>query len=208
MGGRVTMPAAEEVLPGRSIEMPLRNEHPLLGVGLRGPFPPNTELAVFGMGCFWGAERAFWRAHEVVCTAVGYGGGTTPNPTYEEVCSGLTGHTELVAVWFDPGKCSFKDLLKTFWERHNPTEGMRQGNDIGTQYRSAIFWTNPTQQEAAESTKSSFQRALSERGLPAITTEIAKHDVFFYAEDYHQQYLHKNPNGYCGLRGTGVSCAI
>lgn len=174
---------------------------------LRGPFPPGTERAVFGLGCFWGAERKFWRLGEgVVTTAVGYAGGTTPNPTYEEVCTGRTGHVETVLVAFDPARVSYASLLRTFWESHDPTQGMRQGNDVGAQYRSVIFCYSDEQLRQAEASKRAYQEALTARGFGAITTEIAPAPPFYYAEDYHQQYLAKNPSGYCGLGGTGVAC--
>jgi peptide-methionine (S)-S-oxide reductase len=199
-------PAA--ALPGREQAMPLPARHEVLGTPLAGPFPDGVDTAVFGMGCFWGAERIFWQADGVYTTAVGYAGGLTPNPTYEEVCSGRTGHTEAVLVAFDTATTSYEEMLKLFWEGHDPTEGMRQGNDVGTQYRSAIYWRNEAQRIAAEASRDAYQRMLSQAGHGEITTEIARAGPFYYAEDYHQQYLAKNPAGYCGLGGTGVSCPI
>jgi peptide-methionine (S)-S-oxide reductase len=193
-------------LPGRSAPMPVPAHHFVNGAPLQPPFPAGTEEAIFGLGCFWGAERLFWKMAGVISTSVGYAGGYTPNPTYEEVCSGRTGHAEVVRVIFDPARIRYADLLKAFWERHDPTQGMRQGNDIGTQYRSVIFYTADAQRVAAEATRESYQRGLAERGLGRITTEILPAPTFFYAEDYHQQYLAKNPDGYCGLGGTGVTC--
>ena len=203
------LPAAEEALPGRAVrpfQVPAR--HAVLGTPIEGPFPAGTEIAYFGLGCFWGAERAFWTLDGVYSTAVGYQGGHTPNPTYEEVCSGLTGHTEAVQVVYDPARVSYRELLKVFWESHDPTQGFRQGNDVGTQYRSAVYVTSPEQQAAAEETREAFQRVLHDGRFGDITTEIAPAGPFYYAEDYHQQYLHKVPNGYCGLGGTGMSCPI
>jgi peptide-methionine (S)-S-oxide reductase len=188
--------------------MPVPARHEVLGTPLKGPFPEGVETAVFGLGCFWGAERIFWEAPGVYTTAVGYAGGFTPNPTYEEVCSGRTGHTEAVLVAFNVEQASFEDMLKLFWEGHDPTQGMRQGNDAGTQYRSALYWRGETQRAAAEASRESYQTRLKEQGYGEITTEIAEAGPFYYAEDYHQQYLAKNPNGYCGLGGTGVSCPI
>ena len=199
----------EEALPGRArrpFAVPAR--HTVLGTPLEGPFPEHLEVAVFGLGCFWGAERIFWRIDGVWSTAVGYAGGFTPHPTYDEVCSGLTGHTEAVQVVFDPAKVSFEQLLKVFWEGHDPTQGNRQGNDRGTQYRSAVYVTSAEQRAAVERSRAAFQDALRARGYGDITTEVAEAGPFYYAEDYHQQYLAKNPNGYCGLGGTGVSCPI
>jgi peptide-methionine (S)-S-oxide reductase len=184
------------------------DRHDVLGTPLKPPFPDGYEQAVFGLGCFWGAERVFWQAPGMYTTAVGYAGGYTPNPTYEEVCSGRTGHTEAVLAVFDPSATSFDEMLRLFWEGHDPTQGMRQGNDMGTQYRSAILYTSDSQRAAAEASREMFQPRLTERGYGEITTEIAPLGEFFYAEDYHQQYLAKNPNGYCGLGGTGVSCPI
>jgi peptide-methionine (S)-S-oxide reductase len=193
-------------LPGRSTPMPVPATHFVNGAALQPPFPAGSEEGVFGLGCFWGAERLFWKMPGVLSTSVGYAGGYTPNPTYEEVCSGRTGHAEVVRVVFDPARIRYVDLLKAFWERHDPTQGMRQGNDIGTQYRSVIFYTSASQRMAAEATRDRYQRGLGERGLGSITTEILPAPTYFYAEDYHQQYLAKNPNGYCGLGGTGVAC--
>jgi peptide-methionine (S)-S-oxide reductase len=196
-----------EALPGRSTPLPVAPTHAVLGTPLQPPFPAGTVEAQFGMGCFWGAERLFWKIPGVVSTSVGYAGGYTLNPTYEEVCSGRTGHAEVVRVVFDPGRVSYDTLLKAFWERHDPTQGLRQGNDIGSQYRSVIFCTDETQLAAAEASRARYQEGLAAARLGAITTEICPAPVFFYAEDYHQQYLHKNPDGYCGLGGTGVTCA-
>ena len=200
--------SAAEALPGRATPMPVSERHVVSGAPLKPPFPAGTVEAVFGMGCFWGAERLFWKIPGVVSTAVGYAGGYTPNPTYEEVCSGLTGHAEVVRVVFDPTQVSYGELLRAFWERHDPTQGMRQGNDIGTQYRSVIYCTSETQLAEATASRDRYQSSLAGRGFGAITTEVIAAPEFFYAEDYHQQYLAKNPNGYCGLGGTGVSCAI
>jgi peptide-methionine (S)-S-oxide reductase len=196
-----------EALPGRSTPLHVAPTHAVLGTPLQPPFPAGTVEAQFGMGCFWGAERLFWKIPGVVSTSVGYAGGYTLNPTYEEVCSGLTGHAEVVRVVFDAGRVSYDTLLKAFWERHDPTQGLRQGNDIGSQYRSVIFCTDETQLAAAEASRARYQEGLAAARLGAITTEIRPAPVFFYAEDYHQQYLHKNPDGYCGLGGTGVTCA-
>ena len=203
-----TLPAAAESLPGRATEMPVADKHFVNGNALKGPYPEGAETIYFGLGCFWGAERLFWEMPGVIVTAAGYQGGNTPNPTYDEVCSGRTAHTEAVKVVFDPKKVSLETLLKTFWEEHDPTQGMRQGNDWGTQYRSAIYTTSPEQAAAVEASRKMYQDALSARGKGTITTEIAPAKPFFYAETYHQQYLAKNPNGYCGLQGTGVSCPI
>ncbi|HEV3228097.1 MAG TPA: peptide-methionine (S)-S-oxide reductase MsrA, partial [Solirubrobacteraceae bacterium] len=197
-----------DALPGRETEMPLAGNHAVLGTPLRPPFPEQMQQAVVGMGCFWGAERVFWQAPGVYTTAVGYAGGFTPNPTYEEVCSGRTGHTEAVLVVFDPAKSSYENILRLFWENHDPTQGMRQGNDAGTQYRSAIYWFGEAQHGLAESTRDMYAERLREQGYGPITTEIAPAGPFYYAEEYHQQYLHKNPGGYCGLGGTGVSCPV
>ncbi len=202
------MPKQGEALPGRQAAMPVTDRHFINGHKLKPPFPAGLETAIFGLGCFWGAEKAFWNLPGVYTTAVGYAGGQTPNPTYEEVCSGRTGHTEAVLVAFDPKKIPYEQLLKTFWEGHNPTQGMRQGNDVGTQYRSAIYWTSPAQQKLAEASREAYGKNLAKAGLGAITTEIREAPEFYYAEDYHQQYLGKNPAGYCGLGGTGVSCPI
>jgi peptide-methionine (S)-S-oxide reductase len=203
---KVAMPSAEEALPGRAAAMPVPETHFVNGHRLTPPFPAGLETAIFGLGCFWGAERCFWQLPGVYSTAAGYAGGHTPNPTYEEVCSGRTGHTEVVLVVFDPKKVSYDTLLKTFWESHDPTQGMRQGNDVGTQYRSAIYVTTPEQKRRVEASRAAFQKALTAAGRGAITTEIADAPAFYYAEDYHQQYLAKNPGGYCGLGGTGVTC--
>jgi peptide-methionine (S)-S-oxide reductase len=198
----------DHALAGRDRGVPVAERHAVLGTPLKPPFPEGLERAVFGMGCFWGAERVFWQASGVYTTAVGYAGGFTPNPTYEEVCSGRTGHTEAVLVVFDPAKTSYGEMLRLFWENHDPTQGMRQGNDVGTQYRSAIYWTTESQRVAAESSRVAYSQRLRSAGFPEITTEIAEAGPFYYAEDYHQQYLHKNPWGYCGLGGTGVSCPV
>ncbi|WP_375598731.1 peptide-methionine (S)-S-oxide reductase MsrA [Devosia sp. Naph2] len=203
-----TIPTAAEALPGREEVMPVAPGHFVNGAALKEPYPAGAETIYFGLGCFWGAERLFWQLPGVIVTAVGYQGGHTPNPTYEEVCSGRTGHTEAVKVVYDPRSISLETLLKTFWEEHDPTQGMRQGNDVGTQYRSAIYTTTPEQAEIVASSRAAYQRALDQRGLGQITTEIAAAGPFYYAETYHQQYLAKNPNGYCGLAGTGVSCPI
>ena len=203
------LPSAAEALPGRSTPIPTAKTHFVNGRQLQPPYPAGLEQAVFGLGCFWGAERKFWELGDgIYTTAVGYAGGHTANPTYEEACSGRTGHTEAVLVVFDPKKISYEQLLKTFWESHNPTQGMRQGNDVGTQYRSAIYTFGDAQRKAADASKAAYQKALSAKGLGAITTEIAPAGEFYFAEDYHQQYLAKNPAGYCGLGGTGVSCPI
>jgi peptide-methionine (S)-S-oxide reductase len=202
------LPTPDTALPGRAAEMPVPPRHDVLGTPLKGPFPDGFEQAVFGLGCFWGAERKFWQLDGVYTTAAGYAGGITPNPTYEEVCSGMTGHTEVVLVVFDPDKITYSDLLRTFWEAHNPTQGMRQGNDVGTQYRSAIYTCSEDQQKLAEESLAIYQEELAKAGYDAITTEIHEAPAFFYAEDYHQQYLSKNPTGYCGIGGTGVSCSI
>jgi peptide-methionine (S)-S-oxide reductase len=204
----MTLPTADQALPGRDVEMPVAPQHFVSGSALKGPYPEGSETIYFGLGCFWGAERLFWELPGVLVTAVGYQGGHTPNPTYEEVCSGHTGHTEAVKVVYDPSAISLETLLKTFWEEHDPTQGMRQGNDVGTQYRSAIYTTTPQQAEIVEKSRSAYQAALNARGLGSITTEIGEAGHFYYAETYHQQYLAKNPNGYCGLAGTGVSCPI
>jgi peptide-methionine (S)-S-oxide reductase len=207
---KTQMVDAAEALPGRSTPIAVPARHEVLGHPLVPPFPDGLEQAVFGMGCFWGAERVFWQAPGVWTTAVGYAGGHTPNPTYEEVCSARTGHTEAVLVVFDPAVTSYDALLRLFWEGHDPTQGMRQGNDVGTQYRSAVLWTTEAQRDAALASREAYGRELADAGHGAITTEIAPLRDFFYAEDYHQQYLsdHKNPNGYCGLGGTGVSCPV
>ena len=195
-----------DALPGREEPMVVPERHTVLGTPLRPPFPEGFETAVFGLGCFWGAERVFWQAPGVYTTAVGYAGGYTPNPTYEETCSGRTGHTEAVLVVYDPAKTSYEELLKLFWENHDPTQGMRQGNDAGTQYRSAAYYANDEQRAAIERSRAMFQDELKSAGYGEITTEVAPAGEFYYAEPYHQQYLQKNPNGYCGLGGTGVSC--
>jgi peptide-methionine (S)-S-oxide reductase len=206
---KAEMPTADRALPGRkSPAFGVPAEHFVNGHRLQPPFPAGLEQAMFGLGCFWGAERKFWEAPGVYSTAVGYALGFTPNPTYEEVCSGYTGHNEVVMVWFDPKKISYEAILKVFWESHDPTQGMRQGNDVGTQYRSGIYTYSPEQKKKAEASKAMFQKELARSGLGAITTEILDAPPFYYAEDYHQQYLAKNPNGYCGLGGTGVSCPI
>jgi peptide-methionine (S)-S-oxide reductase len=206
-GRKTTMPALGEALPGRPTPMAVPARHYVNGQPLQPPYPEGLEEAVFGLGCFWGAERRFWQQPGVFVTAVGYAAGTTPNPSYEEVCSGLTGHAEVVRVIFDPSRTSYGQLLKVFWESHDPTQGMRQGGDIGTQYRSGIYWTREAQRAAAEASRTAYQKALDAAGHRAqITTEIQAAGEFFYAEDYHQQYLAKNPGGYCGLGGTGVSC--
>jgi peptide-methionine (S)-S-oxide reductase len=203
------LPSADEALPGRSTPIPTAIRHFVNGSAIQPPYPEGLERAVFALGCFWGAERKFWELGDGVhTTAVGYAGGYTPNPTYEEACSGRTGHTEAVLVVFDPKKISYVQLLKTFWENHNPTQGMRQGNDVGTQYRSAIYTFGDAQMKAVEASKAAYQKALSAKGLGPITTEVAPAGTFYFAEDYHQQYLAKNPAGYCGLGGTGVSCPI
>ena len=205
---KLRVPSPEEALRGRAERMPVPPHHFVNGARLEPPFPAGTELALFGMGCFWGAERKFWSVKGVYTTAVGYAGGHTPNPTYREVCSGMTGHNEVVRVIFDPKIVSYETLLKVFWENHNPTQGMRQGNDVGTQYRSGIYYYGEAQRRTAEASREAFQAMLSKAGYGAITTEILPAPEFYYAEDYHQQYLEKNPGGYCGLGGTGVSCPI
>jgi peptide-methionine (S)-S-oxide reductase len=202
------LPTPDTALPGRDREMPIPAHHDVLGTPMKGPFPDGLEQAVFGLGCFWGAERKFWQLDGVYTTAAGYAGGFTPNPTYEEVCSGMTGHTEVVLVVFDPEKISYADLLRTFWEAHNPTQGMRQGNDVGTQYRSAIYTYGDDQKKLADESLAMYQEDLAKAGYDAITTEVHEAPAFYYAEDYHQQYLSKNPQGYCGIGGTGVSCSI
>ena len=203
---RTTIPAPGEALPGRSERMPVPEAHFVSGRPLAPPFPEWSESALVGMGCFWGAERLFWQAPGVHTTAVGYAGGFTPNPSYEEVCSGLTGHTEAVLVVFDPRLTSYEEMLRIFWEGHDPTQGMRQGNDVGTQYRSALYHYSEEQRHAAEATAEAYQERLRQAGYGAITTEIAPAGEFYYAEDYHQQYLAKVPDGYCGIGGTGVAC--
>jgi len=209
MRKKTVIPAASEALPGRAQEIPTAARHFVNGRPLKGPYPEGLETVQFGMGCFWGAERKFWQLGDgIYVTAVGYSGGHTPNPTYQETCSGQTGHAETVLVVYDPTKISFEALLKCFWESHDPTQGMRQGNDVGTQYRSTLYWSTPAQKEAAEASKKSFEAALKAKGYGPITTEFAPAPVFYFAEDYHQQYLAKNPHGYCGLGGTGVACPI
>jgi peptide-methionine (S)-S-oxide reductase len=204
-----TLTNVAEALPGRAEAIPIAHAHFVNGHGLKGPYPAGIEMAIFGLGCFWGAERKFWEAGDgVYVTAVGYAGGFTPNPTYEETCSGRTGHTEAVLVAFDPTRISYERLLQIFWENHDPTQGMRQGNDVGSQYRSAIYATSAHQLRLALASRDAYGRALKERGRGAITTEISETGPFYFAEDYHQQYLAKNPAGYCGLGGTGVSCPI
>lgn len=202
------VPSSETALPGRTDRMPVPAQHFVTGAPLEPPFPAGMELALFGMGCFWGAERKFWTLAGVYTTAVGYAAGFTPNPTYREVCSGLTGHNEVVRVVFDPQTVTYESLLKVFWENHDPTQGMQQGNDVGTQYRSGIYYYGDAQRRAAEASHEAYQRLLSEAGHGPITTEVLPAPEFFYAEEYHQQYLAKNPGGYCGLGGTGVSCPI
>jgi peptide-methionine (S)-S-oxide reductase len=203
---KTTMPDPADALPGRDTPMPVARAHAVLGNPMTPPWPEGFEQAVFGLGCFWGAERAFWQTPGVWTTAVGYSGGYTPNPTYEEVCSGRTGHNEVVLVVFDPAAVTYDELLRVFWERHDPTQGMRQGNDIGTQYRSGIYTFDDTQADRAQRSRWAYQAELRKAGYGDITTEIVPAGPFYYAEDYHQQYLHKNPGGYCGLGGTGVAC--
>lgn len=205
---KLRMPTASEALPGRDDPMPVSGAHAALGTSLVPPWPAGSALALFGLGCFWGAERKFWQVPGVISTQVGYAGGHTKNPTYREVCSGQTGHNEVVRVVFDPAKVSFAQLLKVFWESHDPTQGMRQGNDVGTQYRSGVYVYGDAQREAAEASRDAYQKRLQEKGFDAITTEVVAAPAFYYAEDYHQQYLHKNPDGYCGLGGTGVVCPV
>jgi len=207
---KLDLPTAEEALPGRDTEMPVAARHTVLGTPLRGPWPAGHQVAIFGMGCFWGAERLFWTLPGVYSTSVGYAGGSTPNPTYEETCSGRTGHTEAVQVVYDPKVISYADLLKVFWENHDPTQGMRQGNDIGTQYRSAIYATTDEQLAEALASRDAFAPVVRQNGYGEITTEIAKAGPYYYAEDYHQQYLsdHKNPNGYCNHGPNGLSCPV
>jgi peptide-methionine (S)-S-oxide reductase len=204
---KTTMPTPEDALPGREAKMPVADRHAVNGTPLEGPFPAGLEQAIFGLGCFWGAERKFWQKKGVYTTAVGYAGGYTKNPTYEQVCSGRTGHAEVVLVVFDPEQVSYDELLKTFWENHDPTQGMRQGNDVGTQYRSTIYVTSDAQRAAAEASRSRYETDLAKHGFRPITTELKDAPPFYYAEDYHQQYLAKNPNGYCGIGGTGVKCS-
>ena len=202
------MVTADEALPGRDTPIVTPGRHTVLGTPIGPPFPDNVEIAVVGMGCFWGAERVFWQAPGVYTTAVGYAGGFTPNPTYQEVCSGRTGHAEVVLVAFDRNATSYDEILRLFWENHDPTQGMRQGNDVGTQYRSGIYYFDDRQKAAAERTRDEYQLSLAKSGYGAITTEILPAPEFYFAEDYHQQYLSKNPDGYCGLGGTGVSCPV
>jgi peptide-methionine (S)-S-oxide reductase len=204
----LSIPSAGEALPGRPDPIATADTHYVNGAALKGPYPEGAEMALFGLGCFWGAERKFWQLPSVLVTAVGYAGGHTPNPTYEEVCSGQTGHTEAVFVVFDPSQVTYEQLLKTFWESHDPTQGMRQGNDVGTQYRSGIYYYSAEQKRAAEDSKAAYEAALRASGMGPITTEIEPAPEFYFAEGYHQQYLAKNPAGYCGLGGTGVSCPI
>ncbi len=205
---KLSLPTPAEALPGRAQAIPTAERHFVNGRPLKGPFPEGMETIVVGLGCFWGAERKFWQLPGVFVTAVGYAAGVTPNPTYEEVCSGMTGHNEVVLVVYDPAQVSTEQVLATFWESHDPTQGMRQGNDVGTQYRSGIYVTSEAQRAAAEASKAAYGKALAARGYGPVTTEILTAGPFFYAEDYHQQYLAKNPHGYCGLGGTGVSCPI
>ena len=205
---KAEMPSRQSALPGRAAKMPVPAEHYVNGAPLEPPFPAGLELAMFGLGCFWGAERKFWQMPGVFSTSAGYAAGFTPNATYEEVCSGYTGHNEVVLVVFDPEAVDYEDLLKVFWENHDPTQGMRQGNDVGTQYRSGIYYYSAAQKSAAERSRSAFQAELTKAGHGAITTEIVEAPEFYYAEDYHQQYLSKNPDGYCGVGGTGVTCPI
>jgi len=206
-GKSATLPTASEALPGRSQPLSISGRHYVNGHPLKPPFPAGMQQAVFGLGCFWGGEHIFWQLDGVYVTAVGYAGGHTPNPAYEEVCSGRTGHAEVVLVVFDPAVIGYHELLRTFWEAHDPTQGMRQGNDVGTQYRSAVYTSDDEQQQIAESSRAEYNRALQDAGLGVITTEIRPAPPFYYAEEYHQQYLAKNPAGYCGLAGTGVACA-
>ena len=202
------MPSADEALPGRSVPVEIVDKHFVNGNPLKPPFPTSMQQAIFGLGCFWGAERKFWQLQGVYTTAAGYAAGYTPNPSYQEVCTGLTGHNEVVLVVYDPAIISYQELLKVFWESHNPTQGMRQGNDVGTQYRSGIYYFNDEQRDFAEVTCKIYQENLERAGYEGITTEILPAPVFYYAEDYHQQYLAKNPGGYCGLGGTGVNCNL
>ena len=205
---KLRIPSVQEALPGRDQKMPVPAAHQVNGARLEPPFPAGLERAIFGLGCFWGAEKKFWGLPGVYTTAVGYAAGHTPNPTYREVCSGMTGHSEVVLVVFDPRRVSYADLVKVFWESHDPTQGMRQGNDVGTQYRSGIYYANDEQREIAERSREAYQQQLSRAGYGTITTEILPAPEFYYAEDYHQQYLSKNPDGYCGLGGTGVACPV
>jgi peptide-methionine (S)-S-oxide reductase len=205
---KLRLPRPDEALPGRTTPMPIRAPHAVTGNPIAPPFPDHLRRAMFGMGCFWGAEKKFWQTPGVWTTAVGYAAGVTPNPTYEEVCSGMTGHNEVVLVVFDPSKVTYEALLRVFWENHDPTQGMRQGNDLGTQYRSGVYTFDDAQATAAAASRLSYAPMLARAGYGDITTEIVAAPAFYYAEDYHQQYLHKNPHGYCGLGGTGVSCPI
>jgi len=205
---KTTMIDAVDALSGRDLEMPVAERNVVLGTPMKPPFPEGFQQVVVGMGCFWGAEKIFWEAPGVYTTAVGYAGGFTPNPTYEEVCSARTGHAEVVLVVFDPAKTSYAEMLRLFWENHDPTQGMRQGNDLSAQYRSALYWTTEEQRDAAEASRAAYAERLQASGYPEITTEINQAGPFYYAEDYHQQYLHKNPWGYCGIGGTGVSCPV
>ena len=205
---KMAMVTAADALPGRSAAMPVPERHEVLGTPLAPPYPPGTQVAEFALGCFWGEEKTFWQTQGVVSTSVGYEGGFTPNPTYEEVCTGRTGHAETVRVVFDPAKVSYPELLRTFWESHDPTQGMRQGNDIGSQYRSAIFYHGPEQKAQAEESAAAYQKRLTDAGYGEITTQIVPAGEFYFAEDYHQQYLYKVPNGYCPDHGTGVSCPV
>ena len=205
---KLSLPTADSALPGRDVEMPVSNRHYVNGNPIKPPFAERFETAIFGLGCFWGAERKFWELDGVYSTAVGYAGGITKNPTYEEVCSGQTGHTEAVLVVYDPLEVSFDELLRVFWESHDPTQGMRQGNDIGTQYRSAVYATSAEQLDAARQSREAYQAQLAKAGYGTITTEFANAGPFYYAEEYHQQYLAKNPGGYCGIGGLGVSCPV
>jgi peptide-methionine (S)-S-oxide reductase len=205
---KLEMPSPEDALPGRATRMKVPSAHFVNGHPLEPPYPAGLKTAMFGLGCFWGAEKLFWNLPGVYSTAVGYAGGVTPNPTYEEVCTGLTGHNEVVRVVYDPSQATYEELLRAFWEAHNPTQGMRQGNDVGTQYRSGIYVFNATQRKAAEASKAAYEKALSEKRYGPVTTEIIDAPEFYFAEDYHQQYLARNPMGYCGLGGTGVSCPI
>ena len=205
---KLKLPTPDEALEGRSEPMPIPDKHFVLGTPLKGPFPAGLRQALFGLGCFWGAEKKFWQTPGVYSTQVGYAAGVTPNPTYREVCSGMTGHNEVVRVTFDPAKVSYETLLRIFWENHDPTQGMRQGNDVGTQYRSGIYYFDEDQKRAAEQSRDAYQKSLGSAGYGPITTELLPAPEFYFAEDYHQQYLAKNPDGYCGLGGTGVSCPV
>jgi len=208
LGKKLNIPAAAEALPGRASALPTAERHHVSGAALKGPYPAGSEVAIFGLGCFWGAERLFWQTPGVLVTMVGYCNGHTANATYDEVCSGMTGHAEVVRVVFDPAKVSYADLVKLFFEAHDPTQGMRQGNDMGTQYRSGLYVLSPAQRQTAEALKAEYGAALKAAGRGSITTEVVEAGPFYFAEAYHQQYLAKNPNGYCGLKGTGVSCPL